>query len=144
MKPGPQVQIAHHQRLHRALDGVETADEFARSVGERADETPPVTGAEQSNDERLAAGVGDAMSVGDDETGDARGGEALGQHVDRGDTRGDEHRAASEVQGLAIAAGELGRDLGREGGAGRDSAEVHSKRVLLRVVHAEEQHRAGR
>ena len=57
---------------------------------------------------------------------------------------GDEHRAASKVQGLAIAAGELGRDLGREGGAGRDSAEVHSKRVLLGVVHAEEQHRAGR
>lgn len=99
--------------FHGALGLGEAGDHRVRLVGESSDVEVSVGGPEDADDEGFGGGLGEGVSVEDDEAGDERRRELVGQEIDDEDARGDEEDGVGGIEREAVVSGKFGGDFGR-------------------------------
>lgn len=113
LEPRPEVEALEVKAFHGALGLGEAGDHRVRLVGESSDVEVSVGGPEDADDEGFGGGLGEGVSVEDDEAGDERRRELVGQEIDDEDARGDEEDGVGGVEREAVVSGEFGGNFGR-------------------------------
>lgn len=109
----PEVEALEVKAFHGALGFGEAGDHRVRLVGESSDVEVSVGGPEDADDEGFGGGLGERVSVEDDEAGDERRRELVGQEIHDEDARGDEEDGVGGVEREAVVSGKFGGDFGR-------------------------------